>query len=673
MLSLPSQFEILASHKIVGFPDGNIISWCPQMDLLAVSMNHTSIWMFRLDGERVYSINNRAKILHLQWSHSGKFFVLSGTDHAIKVYDSNNGKLVNLFATCAEQNISLVSWASVNVSKSISPYDDSVPYQDLFRVEILNNMPKLGNEVDPANSPYTSSLVINTTDSDTFIDYLLVANGDQSVSVTFNNLLTVTGILVPNSTFSFLKHAIGEDFYRQSFLVRDSLSQLHLQDLHIDVSEPRNRSHFFDSIRYACQVISIMNHINEQFCAMQNEAKEFIALYDRYLANYKDLLYADVDVMTDFPLGDDIEEKVVLDLGAMLLTGLIPASTKDYWLNQFGERGLMRLSALGNAVYDNIRKVVFTQLILGLEKLIILLSYLEGLSKAADLMRDDDYGINLESVQKAITLAQDFIKKTYGFIWKLNDEHEYFNQYLNWLKVEIIEKLSKEDTDPESFFADHPALEFKSSLIMEYFSDYMFDSVLMQELDLDCSNHEILTKRDRPGQILKSQISDLLTQLKFMLAGMENFFRQKVVFEPAVPLDTPSDGKQSNLEMFGTNKLVTSADINALHVTKFAGTASNMNMIFPGRIVWHRLLDEENVLVLYEVNLASRKLDMIRFNIRPCTMSYDDLSVLKSLVFNSGTTVKVPSFVTINSVENPSNMMALILDESKKDYMLIRI
>ncbi|GEQ71855.1 hypothetical protein JCM33374_g5541 [Metschnikowia sp. JCM 33374] len=683
MTSTITPFETLASHKIVGFPDGNIISWCPQMDLLAVSMNLTSIWVFRLDGERVYSINNRAKILHLQWSHSGKFFVLSGTDNAIKVYDSNNGKLVNQFATSAALAITLVSWASINVPLSIAPDGEPAPYQDLFRVDILDKMPKLANEIDSSdassvsttakNAPYTSVSVTNTTDNDGAMDYLLVVSGDSCVSVTFNNLFTVSGIMLPKG-FSFLKHGLSTDFFHQSLLVRDSASQLHLQDFRIDVTGPRKRSYFFDAIRWASQVISITNHINDQFRTLQTEAQEFLVLYDRYLSNYKDALYADVDVMTSFPSCKEIEEKLVVDLGNMLLTGLVPSTTKDYWLNQLGDRGLIRLSTIGNNVYDNVRKVMFTQLILGSEKLIILLSYLESLSNTAEVMKEENYGISLESVKESVSVAQSLVKKIYGFIWRLNDEHEYFNQFLNWAKVEVVEKLSKEDNDPESFFAEHPTMDFKASSIMEYFSDFMFDSVLMSELDLDCSQNETLKKKHNPDNIsVKSHITKLQNQLKTSLAKMEDFLAQKVIFEPAIPLNASSDGIQSDLEVFGDAKIITSVTNRTVSVTTICGGLFRTDIHFPGRIICHKLLCERTILILYEADETTRKFELFEFEANRGSVSSGDLRVLKSLAFDATTVVKKPAYMTINGIDKKSNIMALVLDESKKDYIIIRI
>lgn len=101
--------QILQVGKLIGIPDGNVLSCCPRMDLMAISMNKTSVWMFRFNGERVYSINNKARILELQWNSSGKFFAVSGTDNLIKIYETNTGALVNKFATNTSLPITLMT------------------------------------------------------------------------------------------------------------------------------------------------------------------------------------------------------------------------------------------------------------------------------------------------------------------------------------------------------------------------------------------------------------------------------------------------------------------------------------------------------------------------------------------------------------------------------------
>ncbi|KAM9922182.1 hypothetical protein OXX59_006008 [Metschnikowia pulcherrima] len=676
-------FEILATHKIVGFPDGNIFSWCSQMDLLAVSMNQTSIWVFRLDGERVYAINNRAKILHLQWSLNGKFFALSGTDHQIKVYDSNNGKLVNSFATSADSPITLVSWTSINVPHSISPDNKPAAFQDLFKIDVLDDMPKLANEIDSSTdasgvantepeTPYETASVTNTTENDATMDYLLVASGDSHVSVTFNNLFTVSGIKLPGNDVRLLKHTVDNDFFSQSFLVQDSTAQLHLQKLHINVVGPRNRSFLFDSIRWASQVISITNHISDQLGVLQAESKEFLSLYDRYISNYKDALFEDVK-MTEHPSGADLEEAIVADLGGMLLTGLIPSETTDFWLNQFGERGLMRLSASGNNVYDNVRKVMFTQLILGSEKLIVLLSHLESLSKSADVMQEDNYGVTLTYVQKAVSLTQDLVKKIYEFIWRLNDEHEYFNQFLNWAKIEILEKLSKEDSDPDAFFEENPTMEFKTSSIMEYFSDFLFHSVLMRDLDLDGSGHEMLVKKTNPDTSIKAYIHELQISLKSLLFDMEASFVSKICFDASKPLFTSTDGSRIDSEIFRAQKLISAVQDNKLCVVATGDNIFRKELNFSHKIISHKLVNANTVLVLSEVDENTRKVELVDFGDVEVNSESSNFKVLKSLEFGPGGASKKPAYMTVNSIEEKATKMALILDESKKDYIIIRI
>lgn len=651
------------------------------MNLLAVSMNKTSIWVFRLDGERVYSINNRSAIVHLRWNDSGKFFAVSGAENVVNVYETNNGNLVNKFAS-ATLPITLTSWCSVDVKKSIASADEVSPYQDFYKVDILGGMPKLSNEVDTATEASTipmtatpnamSTSVTNTNKDDSMIDYLLVINSDTLMSVTFNNLFTVADIELP-ANYRFLAHAMAKDLFSQLFLMEDSEGNLFLQKFYLDLKKGQKRKHLLNIIRWCSHIVSIINHIIDQVSSITAEAATFMSLFDRYLGNYRDTLYSGTDLTAQFPTPDEVEDKMVDDLTDMVMTGLVPEYTKDYWLNQFGERGLMKLSASGNAAFDSARKILFTQIILALEKLIILLSMLEGVARAEKSFERDQLGISLESITKALDLAKAMVNAVYDFIWKLNDEQEALNKFLNWCKVEVIEKLAKQDNEPEAFLRAHPTVEFKTSAILEYFEHSMFHSIFMDVLEVDCSNNEILMRDPQPPS-LPVQIDSLKEEITgSLLKGIQEYISLKVAYNEPLLLDVLSKQLMCALSPFDSSFIVTAANDNKLSVVHVADSSlTKQELVFPGRIVSSKLINKQKLLVLAAVGPTTYKLDLVQLH-EEATSKYEELDIVKSLAFDANTFVKDPAYLTVNGCGDSSRIIGSVLDATKKEYVVFQL
>lgn len=679
---MPGQFKVLAGNKVIGFPDGNILSWCPQMDLLAISMNFTSIWVFRSDGERIYSINNRSKILHLKWSHSGRFFVVSGTDNMIKVYDSNTGKLVNNFSTNADMEITLVSWEAIDIDKSVRQGKDVAPFQDLFRVEILNNMPKLANEItslkvseilDPSNAPEKSVSVTNTNEDKSSMDYLFVVNANSRASFTFDNLFTVSNIELPDQ-FSVSHHLMARDLFSQFLLVEDTNSNLHLQELTINIAQLSQRKNLFDSISWASKLISIMNHVTEQLEIVRTEAKTFMGLFDRYLSNYKDTLYEDGDLTSNSATAEMVEDEMFNDLTGMLLSGLIKTNMKDFWLNQFGEKGLIRLSTIGNTCYDNIRKIIFTQIILACEKVIILSTYLESCATTEFYLQREPYGIDTKVVSQAIENAQNVIKELYAFIWEMNKEHNSFNIFLNWVKIEIILKLSKEDTDPEEFFKENPNLNFQATDVMEYIDKYLFDSVLWHFLDIQQLDSGVLMNKNNRALKGKQLIAALQTDIKAVTNGIEQYLADNVSFKEPKSLEIHCEDEKTDIELFAEGILITAASDTILTLVQFHNESQKRTEThFPGLIIAHKIISIDKVLVLHKVTDSKYFMDLIKVELTDASQTLHPRNKLKSLEFNAETFVKVPKYMTLNSIRNDSHIVGLVMDESKRQYVVFEI
>lgn len=655
----PAPFKVLASNKLVGFPDGNVISWCPHMDLLAVSMNQTLVWVFRPDNERVYAVNNRAPILSLCWSENGRFFALAGTDNLIKVYNANNGALVSTTTTTTEKPITLVSWCSVDIELSVTGGADQDQFLRLFKVDILKQMPKLLIESSSSDNlmllkmtslPYETTGVVSTTDSDKAIDYMFVVNQDTFL-VTLNNFMKVADVPLPTE-HELLRHSIGQGLFQQKLLLRDrQLALLMVQDLLLDIPEPNTRGWFMDTVDWASQLICISQHITDQIGAITKEAQDYLRVWDRHLLNYKDSLAVEDPDPAPFVM--------VSDLTRMVMTGQTPPSMKDYWVNAFGERGLMRLSSVGNTAYDNCRKVLFAQVILGCEKLLILLTHLEGLSLAARDLKQDNFGIDLEVVAAAVELAQTLAKQIYSFIWKLNDEQEGFNKFLNWLQIEVIEQLTKGESDPDAFLQAHPAVEFPSLPIIEYIEDSLLLPVFLNTFEIKTTDFDVLTGQDAEITSISANAENLGIEIGKLTSKIQASIALKFTLGDVTPLDLQCDGNLCDMQHCDTGLLVSAVSGNTVTVWHNGATQTHS---FGTGIISYKMLGSLRLLVLYASN--GYYLELLDISGEPRVLNRTQFEAVDA---------GAPLFMAINGTHNKTHIIGLVMNDSKKEYTVFEI
>lgn len=475
-------FVVKSSHKIVGFPDGNIISICPTIDLLVISMNKMSLWIFRLDGERIYAINNKLIIKHLCWNPDGKTFAVSGIDGKVKLYDTNTGGFIKEFKfsdpsmiTCSDQEIIT---------------DDS----PLFDVDLLNQLP-----------------ILNGFDNFNAINYLLVTSNDQILMI-FNNLLLI------NIPISYkVIHSSSIDLWTHLYITEtNEIVKLTIPRIQI---VPR-------LILIFCKIKTILENVNSDLAKLVEESNKYFTTFDRYLLNYYENL-------AENPQGSYQEkaDNIKTSLQKILLTQIIPKNLSDYWLNQFGERGHTRLLKQGTDTFDLIRNLIFKSIIQYLEKLLVILNDLKSIIEWNSI-HSIDITISPDQIQLMIDRVQTYLKKSFQFIWDINKEQVLFNQFMNWIKY-LIDSLVKEKYQEEPSKTDIP-----SSKLLDYINTMLMNSTISKYLSL--SSLEVFTFASPQVNIIDewTQLSNVIDDGLFK--PFERYFNSKVIISLPRPIGSPN-------------------------------------------------------------------------------------------------------------------------------------
>ncbi|CAK7894615.1 hypothetical protein CAAN1_02S04830 [[Candida] anglica] len=556
-------FPTILENKFVGSADGNILSWCPTMELITITMNRMSLWVYRLNGERVYSVNNRSPITDIAWKPDGQSFSLIGIDGVCKIYDSNSGRLVHVIEPGrlpGQPILNITQTINWCLQKTTVPSTIGNPlFSGLFDLDLSTCLPVLPHSTSiDSQFTYTSKVMVDDISSSISLhesDYLIVVDSRKNISITFHSLFTVNSIVPPLGIDRFLQHTSTFSEMSKQFFLINHQQEFSLLQMNLNIDS--YGSYMVEITSQCSKVLAILGYLEENFEILSKDTKPFIDLFDRNLTNFKDCLYEGVDLTVHFPTEKESEDKMSASLYDILLTNLIPESQRDFWLNQLGERGLKRLTTLSVTAFDMVRRTSFCSIVAALERLITILSRLEGLSKWLDSEAagqnegSNGIGLSSEALSIAISLSGKLLQVVYKFIWEMNEEQKLFNSFLEWLRSTIVERLIKEDDILNNVSLNEKLLQpntYKINDIMKYINEYLFRSRLLKYVKID-SNPEVITLPDSPTYLidefqgLKQSLNDnLLHQVRTMI-------KSNVTFESCIPLSLDATQKQHRIQI----------------------------------------------------------------------------------------------------------------------------
>lgn len=620
----PRAFAVVSSNILMGLPDGRLLSWCPTMHLLTICMNRTSVWVFRLNGERIYAINNKSPITHLRWSPLGKYFCVLGADKLIKIYDSNSGTLVNEVPSPLALAPGLVSWNSVAI--------DIHGEYDIGNVDLVGFLPKL-DAADDVAPPHSAA-----------IDFLTVVAANAVMSLTFNNVFTIDDIELPQ--YNYLHHVTDNLFCLHFLIEQDGVYSL------VDVTLNVNKALQPDLAKIVClcsQLISTCAHVRHHLSTLAAECTPHVVLFDRYLLNLKD------------SIGDDcLQTRMLNVLYDMLLTNLIPLDLKDFWQNQFGERGLKRLTKSGNSLYDSIRKTAYSQVVLALERMLLILNSLEGLSRwFTDSSDAPELTLDCEALTSVVDAVKSTIKAVYSLVWDINNEQRLFNKFLTWCKVEVLDKLHHEENDIEAFFKANSSASYKLSEILAYLNTYLFEPKVFDYFQVD-ADLDLLTKGTTSKNLMVSHTSveDACT---LFLDKLRDSVRRSIAFSDPVPVGLPAQTHTTRVAYVDNDILITGICDSRLHLIR----GDVKRMVQFESVVTYELLGS-HVAVLHETG-GGRRLDLISCqSLLSSHLELTGLELVELVRSSKFPQVTSPTFLAV------SKDHGCLLD-SQRNYVVFRI
>ncbi|CAK9441592.1 uncharacterized protein LODBEIA_P54600 [Lodderomyces beijingensis] len=540
-----STISLLHSGKLPFSNDRqSILTWCPSLNLLLKTMNRTSVWCYRIDGERLYSINNKTTILDIVFHEH--FCCISGADHSVRIYDVNDGTLVKSIEN-GFQDVGLINWNS-------TPFEmDDV---------VLRNLPQIWD------LEYT-------------LEYLAISDTRGGISFNFNKVVSVR-----KETQHKMTRQLKSDLFSQVYLDQES----NLVSVEFNVSSTRL---YVDSIVILCHVFAIFERIKLEVGKLgEEEIKPFFTLLDRYLANF------------DEQTGGKAEKT----LCEVLTTHLICNSTKDFWVNQLGERGYKRLMKLHETMRDSAVKRIYRYLISPMERVIALLNKLVGICKWSNVL-----GLDIEYLELVLEESTARFKNYYQVLFDLKAHLENFDEFLVWLKT-LLDTLEEKEW----------SMNYSPTNILTYILKDMSKPKLLTHFDIDL---DFISSRKSSGGgggtsssiSLSDSHQQLCNMFSKVLSQVNHTHKTSIIsIRPLQKLDLPSHTNLQSSEWEGQTVITYLNEASSLIIS----TPISILATIPNIITYeHRsndlvALTQDQILIINSSSSISITLPTLQFKPR---------------------------------------------------------
>ncbi|KAK9464378.1 anaphase-promoting complex, cyclosome, subunit 4-domain-containing protein [Lipomyces arxii] len=440
------------------------------MDLLTVSPDPRSLWLYRMSGQLVWKFtlkDGKSRILNLAWKPDGKILAVSCSDGLLRLCDVNNGRIIHEIAI--NNSGSCVGWFAED-SKACQ-LRNLGPFDNILKIDITSSLPKLSvlpNTSTP-ESIFTSKTVLDSMiNSNLFseealaIDMLVNGCSDSCLAFNIFGHFEISNIPFPEklSRMQPLCHTTNDDMSFHAFLVDSEDHGLYLVPMRLHfIRRFGSDLAMISSISFRIQslllyISDVISTIEADWKAMNDALKRFMKSADESFA------------------GDDDLGPIQLKLLETAIMGVPDASFKK-WVNDYlSDRGIRAWRKIAVTGYEAIRKLILEHLIPACERAMVLVTHLRGLARWRE--RGVHLGLNPEMFTSIIDIFGKLIGIGHDLLWDLNKEYEHFRAFIHWIKYVLDEAINDEGA------ADDPQNPIETVKVATYVTQYLSQPTMRQ-------------------------------------------------------------------------------------------------------------------------------------------------------------------------------------------------
>ncbi|KAH9222829.1 anaphase-promoting complex, cyclosome, subunit 4-domain-containing protein [Leptodontidium sp. 2 PMI_412] len=507
-----SDFQILSEKTLHHAADPSLVTYCPSMDLLALVTTDQQVFIYRLNGQRVYGAIQKADKLgveSIRWKPNGQLLAIAWSDGSVRLVSAESSKIVLQFSagdnvggvTCMSWALNLIhrpnpssskggkeSWGSfLATDRDLS--DEKAPLdlpQDLSLIDIEISLPKLsvlaaaGNSEDVFSSRSSLDALFRPFDpkDNTSVNVMVVGSKEGHIHLSIYDSFEigafVSPVVINGAPCHLIRHASHQEFSTHALLMQAPKSDESLYFVPMDLRFISASSEYLSLLASRSTALNnLLRYIHQVEILMISEWKSTQELPSRFLRNINETLAERED-----------NRDIVQALYHSVATGHTFPAVREWLVDELSERGHKRWDKAVTTGLENLRRLIHENMLPALERCSLILSRFLGIVK----FQGSNSSMGFTSQQ--ITLIMDIVACLHlvssKILIQVVDELELFSSFSMWLRHEIDRlasdsSLPNEDAEKESSI-DH-------SKVLLYLQTIMTSSPLATFLN-DSPLHE---------------------------------------------------------------------------------------------------------------------------------------------------------------------------------------
>ncbi|KHJ35645.1 putative anaphase-promoting complex component cut20 apc4 [Erysiphe necator] len=422
----PGELYLLSDKSLPQAIIPGLISYCPSIDLVALSTTENHVSVYRLNGQLVYGVAqkpNDLRVDSLHWKPNGKLFAVAWSDGCVRLINAESGKTVHQFTNDHQvSKVTCMGWCS---NKMINSTASSFCYisKEIEKFMQNENSDFLEDQVLPLDLPRDVSLI----DIETSLPKLstLPAGGDsEDIFCTRSSLDALISPFDPKDNDAVDVMIFGTKEGKIHIIIYDSF--------------------FIGSF--------------ESPLSVKGKWKASRELPDKFLRSINETL------------NQNYQCGIVQALCHSLATGHIYPPVKEWLMHEISERGHKRWEKAVLTGLGNLKRIIHENMLPALERFTVILSRFIGIAKFQPL--NETVGFTSQH----ISLLMDTIACLHLIFSKILsqvvDEIDLFTYFSAWIRYEIDKLTSDfsstlaEDTTEKESLIDHSKVFFYLQTIL---------------------------------------------------------------------------------------------------------------------------------------------------------------------------------------------------------------
>ncbi|KAL8838983.1 MAG: hypothetical protein Q9170_001913 [Blastenia crenularia] len=445
--------RMLAEKHMQSTINPRLLAYCPTMDLLALSTTDEQVHVFRINGQRVFGVAKRdpaTKVTDIKWKPDGKTISCLYLTRHVQLIEMRCLRNTN---SDFDETSSLDEFIASTKGTGITKLAPSLPVELAF-IDIASTLPKLSTlPIDGSQDDvFSSRISLDTlfkplvTDSIGSADVLIVGHEDGTIHI-----------------------SMSEDFSIGIFQMRDADPSLCNSNPLLHCSHPSSTTHALlvstrrdelKGLQFVPLDLRLISRAGRHLTLLASKVTELHNLL-RYLHQTQQHISAEIRTSQDLPskfmrnINEVLQEKSdctwVQAAYHLVATGHCYPAVKEWLVDELGERGHKRWDKAVNTGYENIRRLLHESLLPALDRFIVLISRLRGLSR----FQHSDFALGLSTLEldNALDSANCLQLLSHHLLKCVISELKQFGAFSVWLRHEI----EKQAADPSSATAQEIA------------------------------------------------------------------------------------------------------------------------------------------------------------------------------------------------------------------------